>query len=336
MCYPSPREVGTWMAPNGEIDDPPRQGLWQWFWRGAELRAARRELRDLPEEERSRLRRASMAYELGDRAFDPIEPLRSGSSLPLSLSLYREAAYWALLAQDASREAADLGGAFSGCSEEELRFAAGGAEGLADVERALVAKTFRDTALDDPKQQAADARAARAFVKTLIDRKLGPERRIGRLLVQRGVRMGMTLLTTVALLVGGVLLYKELTTGPDLAKGKPWRTSSTNEGVPKAAKNEYFFHTLEEKNPWVEIDLQQATPVSVVNIINRRDCCPDRAVPAVVEVSTDQERWHEVARRADTFSSWRARFTPTRARYVRVRAAKRTILHLSAVQVRAE
>jgi hypothetical protein len=277
---------------------------------------------------------ARTALELGDVAFDPIDPLRSGPSLPLSLSLYREAAFWALIAQQPSSTASTLGQAMDAVPSEVLVFAAGSPEALEHVKSVLVQKTFRETAADHPDIQRADARVLRAFVAALIDRVLGLERRLGQLRVQRVVRLGLGVVLLLGSVLGGFSLYSAFSRGPDLAAGKPLRTSSTNAGVAIEPRN-YLFHTQDEHAPWVEIDLKQPQQFSTVDVINRRDCCQDRVLPAVIEVSKDRTRWKEVSRRTESFSTWHAKFAPQTARYVRVRVARRSILHLAGIAVRA-
>lgn len=95
-----------------------------------------------------------------------------------------------------------------------------------------------------------------------------------------------------------------------------------------------FFQTQEEKEPWLEIDLGREVPFDEVEVTNRSDCCPDRAVPLVVEVSRDGVHFKEVSRRMDTFSVWHSRFARQTARYVRLRVLRRTIFHLDQVAVR--
>src|SRR4051794_35584520 len=70
-----------------------------WWWRGRALARARAwcEAGGVPAEV-LHVQRAQAALELGDRALDPIDPLRAGPSLSLALSLYRQAAYWCLCA----------------------------------------------------------------------------------------------------------------------------------------------------------------------------------------------------------------------------------------------
>jgi len=329
------------MAESAETSSPPKpsaapkRSLWQWLWRSAELAQARQGVLDVPAPQRARLKRAETALELAERAVEAVDPLRSGPSLPLALSLYREAAYWALSAQSADPAPADLAAAWARVESDTLTFAAG-SDGLEPVRTALLTKSFRETADDTPEQQKVDARAADAFVKALIQLQLGPERRVGRALVQRWVRSLLALAILLGLVLSGLLLVSSLSAGPDLAAGKPWKPSSTNDGVPKAPRGEYFFHTQDEDNPWLEIDLRRPTEFSVVEVVNRRECCPDRAIPMAVEVSTDRKRWKEVSRRTDSFSVWKARFAPTKARYVRVRVLRHSILHLAAVAVRAQ
>jgi F5/8 type C domain len=323
------------MVENAEVSRPPRRGVWQWFWRGSELAQARQALRDVPADTRASLKRAEAALELADRAVNPVDPLRAGPSLPLSFSLYREAAYWALAAQDSTATPLDLKEAFGLTPPDVLVHSAGGEAGLAVVQAALLTKTFRETAEDTLEQQKRDAQEAHAFVEHLVTRQLGPERRVGRALVQRSVRSCLGALLLIGVSVTVVTLVIAATTGPDLAAGKPWHVSSTNPSVPKASDHEYLFHTEEEENPWFEIDLKAPTQFAKVEVTNRRDCCPERAAPAIIEVSDDQKRWKEVSRRADSYSKWTAKFAPVTARYVRIRVPRRSTLHLASVAVRA-
>jgi len=337
MSSPAPdtaeREVPPPASPK-----PPRAGLFEWIWRGRALREARAFRTNLPRDERAYIGRALVAAELADRAYDPIDPLRAGSSLALSISLYREAAYWALRAHDPSTTAHTLAEAFASAPPELIELAAGNA--VRDVERTLVERTFVETAGLAAEDLPAEALIARNFSHALIAHKLGPERKVGRLLLQRAVRSLSLLAVLAGIVAGGVLITKRLNRAPDLALGKPWRASSTLEKCKPAehycasAKTDIFFHTVEEQEPWVEIDLGKPTKFSVVDVTNRSDCCPDRAVPIVIEVGNDQTAWHKVASRKETFTEWHAEFAPQTARYVRVRSTRRTVFHLEKVAVR--
>src|SRR4029078_11522553 len=95
-----------------------------------------------------------------------------------------------------------------------------------------------------------------------------------------------------------------------------------------------FVHTEEEAEPRIEMDLGSAHTVSGVFVKNRDDCCRDRAVPLVVELSTDRKTWRLIARRVDAFSTWTESFSSVRARYVRLRVERKSVLHLEKVEVR--
>jgi hypothetical protein len=319
---------------------PPR-GIFEWFWRGKSLKQARAALHEEPPLQQARLRRARAALELADRAYDPIDPLRAGSSLALSVSLYREAAYWALLAQDESYAGRTLAELFEQLPVELLEHAAGGAMALREVRQALVERSFVETAELPLEALPRDALLAREFAHALVARRLEAGQRVGRLQLQRGARTFGLLLLATATIWGTVAGVQRLTLQPDLAAGKPWRASSTldtcrpQEHLCAGAKTDMFFSTVEEKNPWFELDLGRRTRFSVVEVTNRSDCCPDRAVPLVVEVGNDRQKWHEVARRTETFATWKASFAPQEARYVRLRVPRRTHLHLEKVVVRA-
>jgi hypothetical protein len=56
-------------------------------------------------------------------------------------------------------------------------------------------------------------------------------------------------------------------------------------------------------------------------------------VPLVVEVSNDRKKYREVARRTEVFDTWTPKFAPQRMRYVRLRVARRSMLHLDRVEV---
>ena len=315
-------------------------GLWEWLWRGRALAKARAYVSELPRIEQQRLQRAQLALELAERAYDPIEPLRTGSSLALSISLYREAIYWGLLAQDQSFAAADLRDAFDSVPREVLEFAAGGQEPLAEARLALVERSFVETAALPSETLLHDAARARELASALLRRKLAPQALVGRLLLQRGVRSLTALLLVGVALIGGGLAVQKSRLGPDLAAGRPWQASSNlakcHPQLHSCAGNrtDIFFNTQEEKSPWLRIDLGKPSTFSVVEVTNRQDCCPDRALPLVVVVSNDDRTWRAVARRTETFSHWRAEWPVQTARYVRLRALRRTMLHLEKVAVR--
>jgi hypothetical protein len=332
-------------GPQGIEPKPPIKpqagGLFEWFYRARTLAEARSVLRSTPPLEARRLLYARRALELADRAFDPVDPLRAGSGVALSLSLYREAAYWALLAQDEILSASNLQEAFSKTDPALLSLVAGGEEPLKQVRTALVEKDFVGTFEDPDLRQQQDAAVVRDFVHALVALRLEPEARVGRILLQRWMRSLVGCFTLVALLVGGVYVVRQLGQGPDLAAGRPWQASSRHAGCdlqrhmcgPTPVK--IFFHTDEEDQPWVQFDLGPHTRFSHVELVNRSDSGIDRAFPVVIESSNDAKKWKELARRDTSYSTWRADFAPTTARYVRARVLKRTWFHLEGFKVYA-
>jgi hypothetical protein len=126
----------------------------------------------------------------------------------------------------------------------------------------------------------------------------------------------------------------------DLARGKPWVASSrypeygcTSPAQVCSKSDIYFFSTNNELNPSIEWDLGAAQRVSGLRVDNRVDCCIERAVPLLVEVSLDHKTWKETARRDDEFATWKAAFAPVQARWVRLRVPRATLLHLTRVRI---
>jgi len=312
-------------------------GLVEWFWRGNALRTAKAAPKT-SSVRRERLRRARLAAELADRTIDPAEPLRDGSALPLAITLYREAAYWALLAaRDEAEGAPSLRELFEG--KTGAQFALSDAD-FAAVRSVLAEKTFVETAEERTEVLCKQADLSQAFVHGLIQSELDASDRVTTVLVQRWVRVGTA---AAALAVALFLTFgavQRALQGPDLALGKPWRASSKAfDCHPKemecgGARSAMFFHTQEEQDPWVEIDLGSPQTFARVEVVNREDCCTERVAPLVIEVSDDGKTWREVARNPETFRSWEATFKPVTARYVRARVARRSTLHLVRVSVR--
>lgn len=140
-----------------------------------------------------------------------------------------------------------------------------------------------------------------------------------------------------ALAVAPVVAVDELV--PDSGDLR-WKSSSAASGFTRGGRlgddsrrANLLLHTVEEQDPWLEIDLGEARPVETVAVLNRLDCCRSRGLPLVLE-RRDGDRWTEVARRTEPFVRWSPTFEPFVTRRVRLRAASRTTLHLGDVQVR--
>ena len=160
-----------------------------------------------------------------------------------------------------------------------------------------------------------------------------------RLLWERMVRVG-TIPLVIAVLIGMAFAFiARIEQRHDLARGRPWRASSTflpgceSPAQHCAASPDFFFHTREQVKPWLEIDLGSEVQFTRLRVLNRIDCCSGRATPLVVEISSDRVHWREVARRVEKFVAWKPTFPAVRARWVRLRALRRTYLHLREVRV---
>lgn len=327
-------------APTEPSPSPPSQGFGEWLWRGRALREARASLQQTSAKQRLRLQRARTAAEWADRALDPVDPLRNGSAIPLTFSLYREAVYWALLAQEEELEASSLKDAFAISDEELLLGAVNRPEDLTTIQEILCRRSFITTAGVALPQLEVEARMVSQFLHVLLKQPDQGEQTIQILLFQRWAHISGLFLLMAALIIGAVLGLTHSKKKPDLAAGKPWKTSSTGlTCYPQrhqcgSATTDILFHTQEEDNPWFEIDLKAPTSFRQIDVHNRSDCCPDRAVPLVIEISDDRQKWQEIARRNETFDVWTATFNEQKARYVRARALRHTTLHLEKMAIR--
>jgi len=155
--------------------------------------------------------------------------------------------------------------------------------------------------------------------------------RANRLVAQRWLRV---LLITAAV-VGIVLGVQRLMEGANLAPKAKLRVSSTFATcATDAICSAMLFHTETEYSPWVEFDLGAPKKIHRVEITNREDCCTDRAVPLVVETSTDRVQWKPAGRRETDFSTWTAEFPARSARYVKLSVPRNTAFHLQDVAIR--
>ena len=316
--------------------------VWQWFWR-SELR---RLAEPLGATQAELLRRARLAAEVARRISSSPEPLE-GSAEPIACDLHRQSIYWSLRALNpmASHEGqgseSGLRGAGSlrGVEPSLLLKAAGSPEALQQVEHALGAFTFQDFAVLPLAERARLLQALSRVAAALIAELAASERIVHVLWLQRLFRFGLLFVLLAACFAVVAKIRDRAEAGRDLGADKPWRTSSFNGGCHSPDQEcqdtpDYFFHTQQEADPWVEFDLGSKARFSAVRVDNRQDCCKERASPLVVEVSSDQQKWKTVAQHEGVFSSWRAEFAPTEARWVRVRVAnKLAILHLAHVRI---
>ncbi len=281
--------------------------------------------------------RASAAKELAERAAAPDEPLRRGSGDAVAIDLYRQAIYWLLVSSQAGPPASDPPEAWGRADRGALRAVAESEEELEAVAHLVRLESFIATAaLEDAA--AARARLAR-FVGRLFEQHDVEGTRVARLQVQRFFRLGVlaALLGTGAWFGWQALSRPDL--ADDLARGAPFTTSSKlsrctlTDGTCRGKKVSIFFHTNQEKQPWVQYDLGAPKEISAVEIVNRSDCCQNRAVPLVVEVSDDRKSWRQVAKQTKPFGVLLLPVERATGRFVRFRAESTTTLHFERVSI---
>jgi hypothetical protein len=283
-------------------------------------------------------RRARLACELSDRLCDPIDPLREGAATPLAIDLYRQSSYWIFCALNhggALRAPAEV---WEHALHAQLNRLLPAGESREALGKLFASTSFIELAELADAEQAKLLRDMRALAHDLLEIVEGPRRLLDKLLFRRLVRVGLFLLVLSASIGVGTANFERWRLGPNLAAGKPWRTSSV--WAPCDTKlhrcgglhTAIFFHTKDDASPWIEYDLRSRLRFSKVFVKNR-DELQDRAVPLVIEVSDDAKTWHKVARRVETFRTWMAEFAPKTARYVRIRVDRRSWLHLEQVMV---
>lgn len=291
------------------------------------MRQARGEVAKTGEEAARAVNQVKLLIEVARRVVEPADALPAGSRTAVLLALYRDAAYWMLAAMRSPGDSAtpDLATAWTATAPETLLKAAGDADGLAVVRGALVEQSPTG-ALNATDEAAA---RARAFVESLLWEFEAPNRRVDRVRLQMWTRVAVVATICVLAALG----VRRLAVGPNLVEGKSPRTSST---LPECLAHkcaDLMFHTMVEDNPWADFDLAAIHKIHRVEVANRSDCCAERAVPLIIEVSLDDKHWIEVARRDAQFSNWTATFASKPARYVRLRVPRSTAFHLDQVAI---
>ncbi|HTQ05969.1 MAG TPA: discoidin domain-containing protein [Polyangiaceae bacterium] len=327
---------------------PRRPGIFrrarEWFWRGRTLAELKQQGRITEPRAQDCLRQGWVCAELAERALRPVPRVLAGATDGPARELAREAVTWALLAEralradgsaPASADGADLLALWAAAPAELLANAAGGEGAAHAVQASLAVAGFVDFAALSAEEQARQARDLAVFARTLLANVEAPRVRLDRIYLQRFLRSGGLLFLLVAVAVAAFSTHSWNERQRDIARGRPYRTSSVYTGVGCHSPDQdcpespfFFFHTLEDDRPWVEIDLGGKRKFSAIKIVNREDCCGERAVPLAVEVSNDRKTWREVARREDTFNTWYAEFPTVSAHYVRAISLHKTLFHL--------
>ena len=307
-----------------------RDRLGEWFLRTHVLRAARAHLPRPDEPAGHAYEQVRLLREIARQVAEPLEELPAGRRPAVLLTLYRDIVYWSLIAEhrgDASI-APDLAALWQQTPGDRLLRAAGGADDL-EALRGLLIDLRPIASLDATDEQMA---RVRAFADNLYGDVEAPRRRVGRILIQRWLRLVAVVVAVLAI----AFTIRGIVRGPNLAKLKPFRVSSTQPECLKGDEGcrDVMFHTREEDNPWVDFDLGGTKRIHLIEVKNRFQCCQERALPLVAEISADRTHWKEVARRTTEFSTWTVKLPPTPAAYVRLHVPRRTYLHLVDVTIR--
>ncbi len=316
---------------------PRGNAVLNWFLARPVLARAEAEAAHLSAEQREYVRRAKLAFEAAQLVLMPGNAVRSGSTSPLASNLFRQALYWALLSQQPASEGVAPSPAEAWAAADPALLAE---IARTDGERAQIAAamplTFRELAEGTSELQRATVEclqhaASRAVAHT--------QRPLVRLEWAKLTRVARLALAALLALLSLVAVVSALPSKSDLAKGKPWRTSSVaavchpEKSECAGVTTDIFFHTVNQSNPWFEYDFGAPIAFSSLSVKNRSDFGPERAVPLVVEVSNDDKHFKQVARRDEVFSIWKPSFATQHARYLRLRVAAESMLHLEAVKV---
>lgn len=308
----------------------------EWIFVTDALRAARATFRRDEAVRGAALQQARLLGEIAGRIAEPAEPLPPGDRLPVVVRLLRDGVALALTAgkpateqgsEPAAKpspvEAPDLATTWNATPDGVLRDAAADPDDVAAVKATLL------PAPAAPTSEEAVTRA-RAFLDRLLWNADAPRRRVEALLIQRWLRVVGVVIVLALLAVG----LRAALHGKNLLEGKPFTVSSTWPGcaTDPSCDGVLLLHTNNENEPWIIFDLQKPTTVHEIDVTNRLDSYQERALPLVAEVSTDRVHWKEVGRRTEAFTTWTLTFPATSARYIRLKVARVSTLHLKAVE----
>lgn len=286
------------------------------------------------------MNQAKLLLEVARRVAEPVESLPGGARPAVLASLYRDAIFWGLSAESLTRgggpasdpasagtPAAQLAALWSALPSERLLKLAGDEAALATLRSVLLDRS----PIDALKTTDEEAARARAFAEGLLFDLDAPRRAVEQVQVQRWTRLALFAAALLAIILAVGMLVR----GPNLVKPKVFKTSSAYpECTPPNVCGELFFHTQPQESPWIDFDLGATKGVHLVEVVNRSDCCQERAIPLIIEVSLDDKQWTQVARRDTDFSTWTAKFPMHNARYVRLRVPRASTLHFDDVVVR--
>jgi hypothetical protein len=216
---------------------------------------------------------------------------------------------------------------------------AGRLDSMTESERAALEHAFLGTE-DDLSEPQPRLAVLRLGIDAVLASASGEVRKAARVRLIRRLRWTMAGLLPLAIAGSVAWLHHSWQQKSNLALNKPATASSYYAQYPDAAGvvdgNRWGigFHTNSDNHPWLRIDLGAVHKIHQVVVYNAEHCCFDRAVPLVIEVSTDGKAYKQVARHKRPFGEWQANFAPMDARYVKLTVEKTSLFHLSEVEVR--
>jgi hypothetical protein len=266
---------------------------------------------------------AEEALELAGRALDANRP--GGPSLSLGRLLLREAFIAAARATCRDDSLASIDAALDALRQ---RAETQGSTGLGRPSDA--AALLGEAALPD----RTALRQAELEVARLLDAATGRRRVVHANRRALWIVSSLVVGTTVALILATLALRRPW-------ERYTWVASSACCGFAGSGTlgdhdwiHDLVFHTAEQEDPSVIIDLLAERTVEKVTVVNRADCCQDRGLPLAIDLAGPDRQFVQVAFRTSTFDVWQATFPRQKARYVRLHAKSKTILQFRDVEIR--
>ncbi len=218
-------------------------------------------------------------------------------------------------------------------------------EGLTQAQQASLLQLLRvngeaGLAELEPKQRRVLASAVKTLLVAIIEPLEHDESKVGRVLFARFARIAAALV-----MVGGVVaIIFSLIAGqmskPNIALKKKVTTSSLFASAGRDTRllvdgdtTNLGFHTECRPNQTVTVDLGVLHSISSVVVYNRADCCQERAIPLILEVSSDNQKFEKVKEQREQFDKWVVDDIDKKARYVRITNTSNNCFHLSELEV---
>lgn len=180
------------------------------------------------------------------------------------------------------------------------------------------------------------AHRARAALAGTLEEPLATWRRIWR--------RGAMVLALLAVALMAPTVWHALR-DRDLTAGATWRASSAWQNPQSGTLTKrrildslphLFFHTGEQSEPYLDVDLGGVRSIERVVVVNRHDCCYERANGLELLLSIDGHSFSSMAARdlRSVFRRWDVALAQKPARYVRLKLpGDKRILHLADVRV---